>query len=131
MASSTQQQQPSCVIEEIVDEPDPAEHDPALGRILTKCEGDASRLLKAVFGFLGRKSNFYKEGDAHARVLEALKQARRAARGRGRSVQQFKLVHPGRRRAARPAWAGSSCLREDRALEWARGRARPPCPAIA
>ncbi len=68
--------QPSCVIEDVTDEFDPSAYDAQLGKLLSDCEGDAGKYLEVVFGYLARSSNFFKEGNAQKRVLEALKQVR-------------------------------------------------------
>lgn len=61
-----------CVIEDITAR---EEGDAALGKLLVAADADAERFLADVFGFLQRKTNFFKQGDPRARVLSALKAA--------------------------------------------------------
>lgn len=64
-----------CVIEELPDDVDPTSWDKPLGEMLSKYEGESQKFLACVFNFLKRKTNFFKEGDAQKRVLEAFKEA--------------------------------------------------------
>ncbi len=74
--------QPSCVIEDVTDsEVDHTAYDTQLGKLLSDCEGDAGKYLEVVFGYLARTTNFFKEGNAQKRVLEALKQVSREGAG--------------------------------------------------
>lgn len=66
--------EPSCTIEDVTDAFDPTSFDKQLGDLLVKCDSNASLYLTTVLDFLKRKSNFFKEGNAKARVLEALRQ---------------------------------------------------------
>ena len=70
--------QPSCIIEELTDDHvNEEQFDGDLGRLLSKQEGDVSKFLSSVFGFLKRRTNFFKEGEPQKRVLDAYKQAGR------------------------------------------------------
>lgn len=62
---------PSCVITDVTGEFDAAAFDKPLGDMLVKCESNAGLFLQTVFGFLQRRSNFFKEGQPKQRVLEA------------------------------------------------------------
>ncbi len=64
---------PSCTIEEL---PAflPCDFDKELGAMLIKHEGDTQQFLATVFGFLKRKSNFFKGDDPAKRVLAAFKE---------------------------------------------------------
>lgn len=64
----------SCVIEDVTDEFDPTSFDKQLGALLIECKSDASLYLTTVLDFLKRKSNFFKQGNAKQRVLEAYRQ---------------------------------------------------------
>jgi len=64
----------SCVIEDVTGVFDPKDFDNALGDLLIGYDGDAQQYLIAVLDFLKRKTNFFKQGDAKRRVLEAYRQ---------------------------------------------------------
>ena len=64
----------SCVIEDVTGVFDPKDFDNALGDLLINYDGDAQQYLIAVLDFLKRKTNFFKQGDAKRRVLEAYRQ---------------------------------------------------------
>jgi hypothetical protein len=61
----------SCVIEEIPF--DPTDFDKALGDLLIGHEGHTQEFLVSIFGFLKRKTNFFKEPEPKRKVLEALR----------------------------------------------------------
>lgn len=65
----------SCVIEDITDQFDANALDKALGDALVKLDGSTEKLLVNVFGFLKRKTNFFKTDDAKAKALAAFKEA--------------------------------------------------------
>ena len=64
---------PSCTIEELPAF-SPSDFDKELGTILIKHGGDTQQFLKTVFGFLKRKSNFFKGDDPSKRALAAYKE---------------------------------------------------------
>lgn len=64
-----------CTIEEVTF--DPADWDKPLGDLLIQVEGDTQRFLSTVFGFLKRRTNFFKGEDPQKRVLDALHEVRR------------------------------------------------------
>jgi hypothetical protein len=64
----------ACVIEDVTDVFDPKDFDKALGDLLIGYDGDAQQYIVAMLDFLKRKTNFFKQGDAKRRVLDAYRQ---------------------------------------------------------
>lgn len=66
----------SCTIEELPNEVDPTKFDKSLGDILINgYDGDSTRFLSTVLGFLKRKSNFFKEPvEAKKKLLVAFQE---------------------------------------------------------
>lgn len=74
------------IIEEIDDSSDPSRFDADLEKILIGNNDSAEEFLKTVFGFVDRKTRFFKQGDA-SKKLAKLSSAHTAAASSGKAVK--------------------------------------------
>lgn len=92
----------ACTIEDVTDEFDPTVFDKPLGDLLIEHKGDSQKFMVSVFDFLKRKSNFFKQGDAKRRVLEAYREVSGESDGMKAGFFGSKSAKPAAKPAAKP-----------------------------